>query len=292
MSSLKHVSRLAIFIAILSFFAAGYGVFSGGGEGGRVFTALNGETVTLHGKGLYRNDSVSVAAQAIGQDLVTLALGIPLLLGSLYHARKGSLRGRLLLAGTLGYFLYAYASYSFLSMYNNFYLLYVALFSLSFFAFVLTLLSFNPDLVKNSFGPEFPARRISGFLFFLGGSLCLMWFGRVLPPLWNGGVPAGLEHYSSMVIQTLDLALVVPTAILSGVLLLRKTAAGYLLASVLIMKGLSIGTACTAMIIAMLYAGETVSMVEMIIFPIVNVFLFYFMFVLMKHVRISPDRMN
>ena len=39
-------------------------------------------------------------------DLVMLVLGLPLLALSFWLARRGSLRGRLLLAGTLGFILY------------------------------------------------------------------------------------------------------------------------------------------------------------------------------------------
>jgi hypothetical protein len=287
MNGFRGISLLVIVIALLAFIAAGYGVFSTGGEGESEFTSLHGETVQIHGKGLYRNDSVSMAAQAIGQDLVTLVLGIPLLLVSLYRTRKGSIRGRLLLAGTLGYFLYAYASYSFLATYNNFFLLYVALFSTSLFAFIFTMLSFNTGLLKESFAPELPVKRISGFLFFLGGALGLLWLGRILPPLLDGGNPVGIEHYTTLVIQAMDLAVIVPFSILAGVLLLRRNPAGYLLSSVLIMKGLSMCTALTAMIMAMLQAGEKVTAVEIIIFPVLNLFILYFMYILMKHVR-SP----
>ena len=54
--------------------------------------------------------------------------------------RRGSLRGALLLTGTLGYFLYVYASMALGTVvYNELFLAYVVLFSASLFAFVLAL---------------------------------------------------------------------------------------------------------------------------------------------------------
>jgi hypothetical protein len=42
------------------------------------------------------------------QDIITLIIGVPLLLVSLFLYRKTSIKGKLLLAGTLGYFFITY----------------------------------------------------------------------------------------------------------------------------------------------------------------------------------------
>jgi hypothetical protein len=76
----------------------------------------------------------------IGGVCISSCLG-PEVIISLIVANKNSLKGRLLLTGTLGYFLYTYTSYSFLSMYNSFFLIYVSIMSLSFFAFIINITS-------------------------------------------------------------------------------------------------------------------------------------------------------
>jgi hypothetical protein len=73
------------------------------------FTTVHGTVVELYGGGLYGSDTVFAAAGQRGTDAVTLVLGIPLLVASILRYRRGSLRGGLLLTGTLGYFLYVYA---------------------------------------------------------------------------------------------------------------------------------------------------------------------------------------
>ncbi|MFD1906286.1 hypothetical protein ACFSQ7_23430 [Paenibacillus rhizoplanae] len=117
---------------MLGVVATGIGLFSGEGsenEGSHpIFTSIRGEQIELYGTGIYKNDSLSAAAQAIAQDGVTLVVGIPLLLVSLLLSLRGTIRGRLLLAGALGYFTYTYASYCFLAMYNDLFLVYVLLF--------------------------------------------------------------------------------------------------------------------------------------------------------------------
>ncbi len=71
---------------------------------------------------MYHYDTHSAAAQEQAQDLVTLLVGLPLLVVSARLAMRGSLRGQVLLAGTLGYFLYTYTWIAFGSAYNPLFL--------------------------------------------------------------------------------------------------------------------------------------------------------------------------
>ncbi|HEX7713527.1 MAG TPA: hypothetical protein VF531_05865, partial [Bacillota bacterium] len=238
-----------------------------------------------YGKGLYRNDSVSAASQAIAQDVVTLIVGIPLLILGLYLSGKGSLKGKLLLTGTLGYFLYTYTSYSFLAMYNPFFLIYVILMSASFFAFTLAMLSFDVGKLSADFGPKLPVKFIGGFSIFLGVIIALMWLGRIQPSLVSGVPPLGLEHYTTLIIQALDLGFIVPAALVAGVLVIRRKPFGYLLASVIIIKGITLLTAISAMLIGQIRAGIKVGPAETIIFPIFNVIAIYCLVLILKNVR-------
>lgn len=211
------------------------------------FQSLRGEMVTMAGHGLYRYDSASAAAQEQGQDVVTLLIALPVLAVSTWLAFRGSLRGRLLLAGTLAYFLYTYLMMTFETAYNPLFLVYVALSSSSLYAFVLCLMSFDLADLPGHFSPKLPRKLIAGVLFAVGGFLTLAWLGRIVPPLMQGKPPLGLDATTTLVIQAMDLGIIVPAAILSGVLLLRRSAWGYLLASVAVMKFLTYGLAVCAM---------------------------------------------
>jgi hypothetical protein len=276
---------LSIIIAVLALFAAGSGLFWETDGESFQFQTLRGETVTIVGHGLYRYDSVSAAAQAQAQDVVTLGLGIPLLLASTLLYARGSLRGKLLLSGTLGYFLYTYASMAFLAAYNPLFLVYVALFSLSLFAFVLALMSVDVASLPGHVSSRLPRRAIAALLFTVGGFLLLAWLGRIVPPLLQDQAPLGLESYSTLVIQVLDLGLIVPLAMLAGVLLLRRAAWGYLLASVALIKGLTMGTAVSAMVAGLLLARQVVSPVEVVVFPLLSVLIITVTVILLKNVH-------
>lgn len=60
---------------VLSLIGSLCGVFSSADRGSYEFTSLHGEKVTIFGKGIYQHESVSVASQAIAQDIVTIVLG-------------------------------------------------------------------------------------------------------------------------------------------------------------------------------------------------------------------------
>ena len=280
----RLISLLVVGIVILSIFASVIGIFSDGGLGIYQIESFRGETINIHGIGLYRDDSVSVVAQGIAQDIVTLILGVPLLIVSLCMLLKGSLKGRLLLTGTLGYFLYTYVSYVFLWMYNSMFIVYIVLMSLSFFAFTLSILSVDINNLSSSFSKKLPVKFLGGFQIFFAMASCLLWMGKIIPPIINGTVPVGLEHYTTLVIQGLDLGFIVPIAILSGVLLIKRKPFGYLLSSVIIMKGFTMGAALTAMIISQYFAGVPMGLIEIVMFPIFSLIILYCMILLFKNI--------
>lgn len=228
--------------------------------------SFRGEEVTINARGLYYWDTVSSAAQMQANDLVMLVLGLPLLAISFRLSLRNSLRGQLLLAGTLGFILYTYITMCFGAAYNPLFLVYVALFSLSLFAFVLVMMSFDIPSLPAHFSEKLPRGWIAALLFSAGGFLLLAWLGRIVATFAPGAIPA-LENTTSMFIQAMDLGIVVPTCILSGILLLRRNPWGYLLASVGMLKFLTLGIAVSLMGFNLWRIGEPISVVELVIFP-------------------------
>lgn len=253
-------------IFILAFIAASMGLFIQTPGEPYSLTTFRGEQVTINARGLYYWDTVSSAAQMQANDLVTLVLGLPLLAISFWLTSRGSLRGRFLMAGTLGFILYTYITMCFGTHYNSLFLVYVALFSLSLFAFVLVMMTFDLETLPTRFSDKLPSGWISGLLFFAAGFLSLAWLGRIASTFAPGAVPA-LENTTSMFIQAMDLGVIVPVCLLAGILLLRRLPWGYLLASVGLMKFLTMGTAVSLMALNMARLGVSVSAVELVVFP-------------------------
>lgn len=214
---------------------------------------------------LYKNDTKSGAAQLKGSDLITLVLCVPLLLVSAYYAAKDSLRGRLIWTGTVFFFLYTYASLAFLAAYNQYFLIYVALFSTSLFTFATSLITLDVERVKESFAGV-PVKVTAYFMYFIGIMVSIMWLGIIVGSLIAGERPAMLETYTTLVIQALDLGVVVPLAVLTGTLLLKKNAWGYALASIVLIKGITLGTAVLSMVLFMYLNGVEVVIPQVALF--------------------------
>lgn len=269
---MKNQATLKILIPLIglfALFAAGMGLFYQTPGQPFAYTNHRGESVMIQGHGLYFYDTVSSAAQEQGNDILTLAVGLPLLMISSWLAFRGSLRGRLLLTGTLGFFLYTYLSMCMLTSFNQLFLVYVALFALSLYAFILSMMSFDLATLPQHFSERLPRGWIAALLFLIGGFLSLAWLGKVVPPVLQNVTPT-LENNTTFVIQAMDLALIVPLAVLSGILLMRRSAWGYLLASVFVMKAITLGLAVSAMSINMTLAGTPDSLTIIVPFLVIT----------------------
>lgn len=256
---------LTLLIAILAAIAASIGIFSGGGPGPSTITSVRGEEVTLYGKGAYYHMSAEVAPQGIAQDVVTLFIGIPLLLFSLVLYRKGSLRGKVLLAGTLGYFLITYLFFTMMAMYNQLFLLWVVLLSLCFHAFYISFKTLDEQELTSRTEHKQPVKLIGGFLIFCSVSIGLLWLSIVVPPAVSGIIPKEVEHYTTLVVQALDLSILLPTAFIAGILLIKKESFGYKISAIYLVFLSILMTALSAKIIAMASLGYNVIPVIFII---------------------------
>ncbi len=279
------VIRLALLIIPLALLAAGAGVFWQGTGEPYQFETLRGETVMIRGHGLYRYDTVNSSSQELGQDIVTLLIGTPLLIAGIVLSRKGTLRGQLLLTGVLGYFLYTYTSMCFLTAFNPFFLVYVALFSLSLFGFILSMKNLDVDEVASHIQDGFPRRAIAIYFIIVAVFLSLAWLGLVVSPSLTWTPPNGLESAITMVIQALDLGIIVPTAFITASLLIKKQAWGYALSSVMLLKILTMGAALISMIIVQFLAGVMIDPIVSIIFILISISGIIFGIIALRNIR-------
>lgn len=221
---------LSLLTLVLAAIAAGAGLFWTGGPGPFPFTTLRGETAQIYGQGLYHYDTVFAAAGYKGVDATLLAFGLPALIVCALLYRRGSLRGGLLLTGVFAYFLYAYISYAFGAAFNPLFLVYVALYSASFFALVLTLTSIDLRTLPPQVLAGLP--RLGPGLFMLAGGLItsVVWLSPLVSAMLQGRPPDLLNSYTTKVTDALDLGLITPATLIAGLLILRRDPLGYRLA--------------------------------------------------------------
>jgi hypothetical protein len=136
----------------------------------------------------------------------------------------------------------------------------------SFYAFILTLLSFETKDLSALFKSCIPTKVTGGFLIFNSIAIGLLWLSIVIPPLLNGSIiPVQAEHYTTLIVQGLDLGILLPAAFLCGILWMKKRPLGYLLTPVYFIFLSLLMTALTAKVMAMAILGYNVIPVVVII---------------------------
>ena len=263
MKAAKTVITLSILTAVLTLVRCVAGLFGQGGGSPFPFTTLHGQTIQMFGQGLYRYDPYFNGPILQGTDAVTLFVGVPLLLIGILLYRNGSLRGKIFLTSLLAYFLYNSASFAFGVAYNNLFLVYLASFSVSLFAFILAFQSINLHELASRISSGLPHRGIAVLLFLSALGLLFAWLPDIVSGLVHGKVPA-IASYTTEVTYVLDLGIIVPVLILSGLLILRRAPFGYLAAPILLIVLAIMGLVITAQSVAQSLAGISLSPGEFI----------------------------
>ena len=256
MKQQSAINWLVPIIAILAAVSAAVGLFSANGDGPFEFTTLHHEIVEIYGRGLYQNDTTLIAVGFRVGDAFTLIAAIPLLLISFWMYRRGSIRGGILLTGTLTYFLYNYSSLALGAAYNDFFLAYIVLTVMSLVGMLSLFISFDPQTFPALFSDRLPHRGISIFLIVSGAILFCIWLLlSIVPALVAGIVPAEVASYTTIITFVVDMGIIAPALVISGRMLSRREPLGYILASVLLVFIDVLGSALIVMGIAQQIAG-------------------------------------
>jgi hypothetical protein len=219
--------------------------------------------------GHYGVDPVQVRYYQV-QDATVLLVGVPVLAAGLWYATRGSLRGRVVWLGGLAYATYTWASVGLQAPYNEFFLGYVALFSLSLFAFVGGVVTTDPEPVRRALEGRVSTALYGGALLVIAVGLAVLWLADVVPALLAGTTPLIVEEAGRVALAShlLDLGIVVPSLLVAGVWLRRGRTWGYLLAGVALVLGATLAASISATTVVLL-TGETIT-----VSPVAAVFTF------------------
>ena len=250
----KTLIMLSILTGILALVQAGVGLFYQESGSPFPFTTLHGETVQIYGQGIYHYDTYFNAPINRGTDAVTLFLAIPLLAIAIWLYSQGSLRSWLFLIGTLSYFAYNSVSVALGVAYNPLFIEYIAYFSASIFSLGLAIVLLDTHDLAARVSSNLPRRGIAILLFIAGAAVLFAWLTDLIGWLQPGTVP-GIASYTTAVTHAIDLAVITPLCFLAGLLILRRTPAGILAASSLLVLLAIIGVVVTVQTAFQLSAG-------------------------------------
>ncbi len=172
-----------------------------------------------------------------GGDLTTVAVAAPVLVVSMLLARRGSRAAQAAWLGALGYSLYNYAYYVFGAAFNDIFVLHMALFSLSIANLVLVIANIDVAAIAAVFRRVRRARLIGGFLAVVGAVLGGLWVSLALRFAVTGELMADLPPDGLHLVFAIDTTLLVPALVISGTLLWRRAARGFVFGTAMAVMG-------------------------------------------------------
>ena len=160
----------------------------------------------------------------VPNDVVTLFIGLPILLGSMWLARRGQLVGLLCWPGALFFVLYNYMIYLFAMPLNVAFLLHLALVTLSVYAMIGLVASMDGKEVQRWLGGAVPERAAGAILAGLGALFILQVIGALVGALTSQTPIARTE----LALHASDF-LICPAWVIGGLLLWQRKQSGYVI---------------------------------------------------------------
>jgi hypothetical protein len=236
----------------------------------------------------YARETATWAAQGVGQDWVNLLLVVPWIALSGVWAARGSRRALLLLGAGLVYLVYGFLAYAFAVHFNALFLLYCAVLGLSFFALASLGGILHDSAVPSWFVAERVPVRLAGVTQLVIGALfALVWLSEVLPALLRGVPPPSVVEAGLLTnpVHVLDLSLLLPALILSGISLLRRHPLGLALSPLLLGFAALMVSAIGGMVLVMALRRVAVQWALAVSFAVVAVAAFTVLAKLLMAVR-------
>jgi hypothetical protein len=206
---------LTALIGLLVLVAAGTGVFVPGFYNGIVDPRYATGTVTA--------DAVSL-------------LCVPILALCVFWTQRGNPTASLVWVSLVAYLTYAYATYAFDRLYTVLFPVYMLIFGLGCFTTVMRLIHLDANSLSN-YATKLPWRRVTaGFLVLTGLILYVIELPIILSRIPNGIQDGGTPF------MVLDLALVAPLAVLTGIWLWQRRPWGTVIAGIFLVKAVALMT--------------------------------------------------
>jgi len=278
---------LSFLIIILSVVVTAAGLFYT--TGGEPFDVINqyGDSVKMHGDGIYARDSYFRAPIFKGSDLTILLVGVPLLFAAtILDLRKKTVKWRIFLTSVIALFLYYAAYLAFGVTYNFLHLVYIALFSASLFALILAMSGMDYSEVEKKITDGLPYKGIPVFLVVTGIALFVAWLPDIMGALLAGRSLAMIEVYTTEPTFVLDMGIISPLAFSCLYLLRKRKGMGYMLLSILLIICIVMGMMLPVQTLFQVAAGIAIPLPILItkigIFVVLALFATYFEIRLMK----------
>ena len=216
-SMMKRKDYLAVITIILLSIIAIAGILSMNFSYAHDYVNQYGQQVQLFGYGIYARDTYFKAPISIGTDFCILFVLVPVFLYTYnkYQNQKNEIT-ELQLISVYAVSTYYGASIAFGVVYNQFFLLYVLLFSCSLFGMFMHLTKLGiVKCVEATAGKKW-------FLVLSGIALIVAWLPDIVPTLFSGETLPLIGVYTTEITYVLDMGIISPVCFLTFYLMKRK----------------------------------------------------------------------
>jgi hypothetical protein len=172
-----------------------------------------------------------------GGEMVSLLVAVPLLAGALIAGRRGSARAQALWIGMLLYAAYNYAFAVFGTTFNDAFLVHICAFSAAVFALACAMPALDYSKIAEAFQAVKATSVVGIFLIIVGIGQGLLWLFILARNALTGEVLHDIPVSGQHLVLALDLALLVPSLILAGVILARRGALGMVFGTAIAVMG-------------------------------------------------------
>lgn len=206
--------------------------------------------------GTYARETADWAGQAVGQDIANMA-ACAAIVGAAVATARGSLRAHLAWLGLLAYTAYSFAIYAFAVHHGRLFLVYVLVFGLSIYALIGGLTTIDPGRVRAA-ASRAAVRATAIPVIAIGVVFYVLWLSEIVPTIVTGEVPRAVRDAGLLAnpVYVLDMAVLLPAAILGGGLLLRRRAWGFVLVPTVLGCFICLGVGIVAAVLVLRGRGE------------------------------------
>jgi hypothetical protein len=239
-----------------------------------ILTAITSLTSIIYQDEIYPSEEL--LQSFLPNDIVNLLIGLPILLGSMWLARRGNLIGLLFWPGAIFFGLYNYLIYLFGVPFGAAYPFYLAIVTLSVYTEIALVASIDGGAVKQRLTGRVPERLAGGVLSVAGLAFGLLAMSVIVGALVNDTTLARPE----LGLSTADFIVSVAW-IIGGVMLWRRQSLGYVggtgllfnlsmlfvgLLAVLLLQPLLTGAPFSATDVIVVFVMTAISFIPLILF--------------------------
>ncbi len=193
--------------------------------------------------GVFDRNTPMTVGNMRGTALAMLVIAVPILVGSMILASHGSLRARLVWLGALAYIAYNAVMFCFALQFDSFFLLFVALLALSFWALVALLSRFDLAAASAA-GAGVPVRTVVVYMLACLVLFAVMWLRDIIPATIGNVLPDSFQGtgLTQNPIYVLDFAFTFPLLAIGAAWLWQRRPWGYVIGGMMLVM-LTIETA-------------------------------------------------